>query len=105
MATTFDPYAILQALERQRVIYLVVGGLGRVLQGSDELTGGIDIVPSMREENLGLLEAALEDLGCPTRGREAAGARAGSCPRAGARARDRRRRVEAGAGAGGYQGV
>ena len=62
MATTFDPYAILQALERQRVIYLVVGGLGRVLQGSDELTGGIDIVPSMREENLGLLEAALEDL-------------------------------------------
>ena len=45
------------------MIYLVVGGLGRVLQGSDELTGGIDIVPSMREENLGLLEAALEDLG------------------------------------------
>ena len=63
MATKFDPYAILQALERQRVIYLVVGGLGRVLQGSDELTGGIDIVPSMREENLGLLEAALEDIG------------------------------------------
>ena len=62
MATRFDPYAILQALERERVIYLVVGGLGRVLQGSDELTGGIDIVPSMREENLGLLEAALEDL-------------------------------------------
>ena len=38
MATKFDPYAILQALERQRVIYVVVGGLGRVLQGSDELT-------------------------------------------------------------------
>ena len=62
MATTFDPYAVLQALERERVIYLVVGGLGRVLQGSDELTGGIDIVPSMRAENLRLLEAALEDL-------------------------------------------
>jgi hypothetical protein len=62
MATKFDPYAVLHALERERVIYLVVGGLGRVLQGSDELTGGVDIVPSMREENLVLLEAALEDL-------------------------------------------
>ena len=63
MATKFDPYAVLQALERERVIYLVVGGLGRVLQGSDELTGGVDVVPLMREENLGLLETALEDLG------------------------------------------
>ena len=63
MASKFDPYAILQALERQRVIYLVVGGLGRVLQGSDEHTDGIDIVPSMREENLRLLATALEDLG------------------------------------------
>ena len=44
------------------MIYLVVGGLGRVLQGSDELTEGVDVVPLMREENLGLLEAALEDL-------------------------------------------
>jgi hypothetical protein len=63
MASKFDPYAILQALERQRVIYLVVGGLGRVLQGSDEHTDGIDIVPSMREENLRLLETALDGLG------------------------------------------
>ena len=63
MATKFDPYAVLQALERERVIYVVVGGLGRVLQGSDELTEGVDVVPLMREENLGLLEAAVEDLG------------------------------------------
>ena len=62
MTTRFDPYAILQALERQRAIYVVVGGLGRVLQGSDELTDGVDIVPLLREENLRLLERALDDL-------------------------------------------
>ena len=58
----FDPYALLQALEEQRVTYLVVGGLGRVLHGSDELTDGLDVVPSMREENLRRLGLALEDL-------------------------------------------
>ena len=44
----FDPYALLQALEEQRVTYVVVGALGRVLHGSDELTDGLDIVPSLR---------------------------------------------------------
>ena len=58
----FDPIAVLQVLDRQRVSYVVVGALGRVIQGSDELTGGIDIVPSMREENLRRLELALEDI-------------------------------------------
>jgi hypothetical protein len=58
----FDPYALLDALERQRVTYVVVGALGRVLHGSDELTDGLDIVPSLREENLRRLGLALEDL-------------------------------------------
>jgi hypothetical protein len=58
----FDPYALLQALERQRVTYVIVGGLGRVLHGSDELTDGLDVVPSMREENLRRLGLALNDL-------------------------------------------
>jgi len=62
MAESFDPYALLQALERQRVTYIIVGGLGRVLHGSDELTGGLDIVPSTREENLRRLDLALEEL-------------------------------------------
>jgi hypothetical protein len=57
----FDPYALLQALERQRVTY-IVGGLGRVLHGSDELTDGLDIVPSLREENLRRLGLALDEL-------------------------------------------
>lgn len=58
----FDPYEVLQALERHRVTYIIVGGLGRVIQGSDELTDGIDIVPSTREENLRRLGLALDDL-------------------------------------------
>jgi hypothetical protein len=62
MAESFDPYALLQALERQRVTYIIVGGLGRVLHGSDELTDGLDIVPSTREENLRRLDLALEEL-------------------------------------------
>ncbi len=62
MAERFDPIAALKALDRQRVAYVVVGGLGRVIHGSDELTDGLDIVPSLREENLGRLGLALEDL-------------------------------------------
>jgi hypothetical protein len=58
----FDPIAALQALDRRRVTYIVVGALGRVIQGSDDVTDGIDIVPSAREENLRRLGLALEDL-------------------------------------------
>lgn len=62
MPAHFDPYQVLQALERHRVTYIVIGGLGRVIHGSTELTDGIDIVPSTREENLRRLGLALEDL-------------------------------------------
>jgi hypothetical protein len=37
----------------------VIGGFARVLQGTEELTRGIDIVPSTRGDNLERLEAAL----------------------------------------------
>jgi hypothetical protein len=62
MAAHFDPYEVLQTLERHRVTYIVVGGLGRVIHGSTEITDGIDIVPSTREENLRRLGLALEEL-------------------------------------------
>lgn len=58
----FDPIAVLKALDRNRVTYIVIGALGRVIHGSDELTDGVDIVPSTREENLRRLGLALEDL-------------------------------------------
>jgi hypothetical protein len=57
-----DPYAILQALDERGVNYIVVGALGRVIHGSDELTDGIDIVPATREANLRRLDLALKDL-------------------------------------------
>lgn len=58
----FDPYALLDALERQRVSFIIVGALGRVIHGSDEVTGGLDITPSMRDENLRRLGVALAEL-------------------------------------------
>ena len=62
MAEVFDPIAVLQALDGLRVTYIVIGGLGRVIHGSPELTDGIDIVPSTREENLRRLGLALVEL-------------------------------------------
>jgi hypothetical protein len=61
----FDPYALLAALDRERVSYVVVGGFARVVNGSGETTRGLDIVPSLREENLRRLVRALEQLEAP----------------------------------------
>ena len=58
----FDPYGLLQALDQHRVTYIVIGGFARVLQGTEEITRGLDIVPSTRPENLRRLDAALRDL-------------------------------------------
>ncbi len=44
----FDPYAILTALEHHRVNYVLIGAFARVLQGTEELTRGVDLVPSLR---------------------------------------------------------
>lgn len=65
MASTarFDPYALLGALERRRVTYVLIGAFARVIQGTEELTWGVDIVPSLREENVARLAQALADLG------------------------------------------
>jgi hypothetical protein len=59
----FDPYALFDALDRERVTYVVVGGFARVVHGSAETTAGLDIVPSPREENLRRLARALQELG------------------------------------------
>ena len=57
-----DPYELLQALERHRVAYVVIGGFARIVQGTEEMTYGVDITPSLREENLRRLELALGDV-------------------------------------------
>jgi hypothetical protein len=58
----FDPYAVLKALDRHRVTYIVIGAFARVIHGTEELTKGIDIVPSERPENLQRLVEALSEL-------------------------------------------
>jgi hypothetical protein len=64
----FDPYAALKALDGAGVTYVVIGAFARVIQGAEEITRGIDIVPSTRPDNLrrlgealGALEAERED--------------------------------------------
>lgn len=64
----FDPYAILAALEEERVRCIIVGALARVLQGSEEVTRAVDIVPSPRPEGIERLGAALVALGAVPRG-------------------------------------
>jgi hypothetical protein len=58
----FDPIGILRALDRHRVTYVLIGALGRVVQGAEEVTDGLDFVPSTRPENIRKLGLALQDL-------------------------------------------
>jgi hypothetical protein len=58
-----DPYGLLQAFDRHRVAYVVIGGFARIVQGTEEMTYGLDITPSVREKNLERLERALEEMG------------------------------------------
>jgi len=58
----FDPYAILKAVEGERVDYVIVGAFARVLVGAEELTHGIDLTPSTHPENLRRLDVALEEI-------------------------------------------
>jgi hypothetical protein len=69
--TKLDPYGLLQALERHRVTYVVIGGFARIVQGTEEMTYGLDITPSLREQNLERLDQALRDVSATrTDGRE-----------------------------------
>jgi len=58
----FDPYELLGALQRRHVNFVVIGAFARVIHGTGEVTEGIDITPSMREDNVSRLEKALADL-------------------------------------------
>jgi hypothetical protein len=59
----FDPYGLVAALERERVAYVLIGGFARILQGTEEVTHGLDLAPSLRADNLRHLERALAELG------------------------------------------
>lgn len=59
----FDPLKIIAVLEQRRVAYVLIGGLARIIHGTDEITNGVDICPQLRPENLERLRHALDDLG------------------------------------------
>jgi hypothetical protein len=60
--TEFDPRAILAALERNYVDYVLIGGLAQVLRGGDHVTASVDICPSFAAGNLERLSRAVADL-------------------------------------------
>jgi hypothetical protein len=61
-AHRFDPYATLEALEGRGVTYVLIGAFARVVQGTEELTRGLDLAPSLHGDNLKRLAFALHDL-------------------------------------------
>ncbi len=69
-APAFDPYEQLAALQRHHVSFVVIGALARVIHGTAELTEGMDITPSMREDNVARLKNGLDDLEAKRRDRK-----------------------------------
>lgn len=58
----FDPEAILAALERHGVRYVLIGGLAATLYGSPHVTTDVHITPAADAGNLERLAAALVEL-------------------------------------------
>ena len=61
--STFDPAAVLAALERNRAAYVLIGDLAGVLHGTDLSANNVEIAPSLKPENTERLDRALDDLG------------------------------------------
>jgi hypothetical protein len=61
-AEAFDPISLLEALECARVNLVVIGAFARVARGTGEVTDGLDVIPSLREDNASRLQKALAEL-------------------------------------------
>lgn len=59
----FEPLAILRALERGEVRYVVIGGFAAVVHGYPLPTYDLDITPAADDQNLERLLAVIDDLG------------------------------------------
>jgi hypothetical protein len=68
MNVEFDPIAILEALDRHGVDYVVIGGLAATLLGSPMHTNDLDICYKRDRANFVKLAAALRDLSARPRG-------------------------------------
>jgi hypothetical protein len=62
----FDPRAILAALERSRVDYVLIGGLAQVIRGANVTTTSVDICPALTADNLARLTRGAEELHAET---------------------------------------
>lgn len=60
--SSFDPDALLEALDRHGVDYLIVGGVAARAHGARRPTSDLDVLPSDTAENLGRLATALRAL-------------------------------------------
>ncbi len=58
----FDPRGILAGLARNHVSFVLIGALARVIRGTNELTDGVDVCPSLTDFNRERLGEALDDL-------------------------------------------
>ncbi len=67
----FDPRSILASLQGHDVSCVLIGGLARVARGSDEITRGVDVCPSLKMVNIMRLEAALTEMSAVRRDGEA----------------------------------
>ena len=64
----FDPRLALATLERHRVRFVVIGGVGARLRGSPSITQDVDVCYDRAPENLKALAAALRELNARLRG-------------------------------------
>jgi hypothetical protein len=65
---TYDPYVVIEALNRNGVEYIVIGGVAGNLLGSDVNTRDFDICYRRTPSNYPRLVAALREIGATLRG-------------------------------------
>jgi hypothetical protein len=75
----FQPEEILRVLERHRVRYVIIGGVGATLHGSPLPTRDTDICPAADAPNLRALASALRDVDAKIRTPDAPDGLAFSC--------------------------
>jgi hypothetical protein len=63
LAGEFDPLALIDALARHEIDYVIVGGVAAMHHGATRRTDDLDICPRWSAENLDRLAAALRELG------------------------------------------
>lgn len=62
MPPDFDAAAILATLDRHRVVFAVIGGMGAILHGVPLSTWDVDVLPRNDRENLDRLVSALREM-------------------------------------------